>query len=381
VADPVSRAPLAPETLTDPRTVELADVERELANLRCTPLGRAPRQQPMTRACMSNLIVYCDTREQLGQLPREFSDIAKRHPARVIILVGTGEGLDTELDTQISAEITKTSEGEQISSEQIRICASEAGQPRLPSAARSLLIGDLPTSLWWTSTRPPSSSGDFFLELEKMADSVVYDSRGWPDPRGGVISTAAWALGPKRQKLVADLAWLRLRHWRRLVAETFAPHILPGAMEGIDEIEIDHGPHALPMAWLFVGWLAHSLGWSVGRGQVVSQKENVIGFDSAMGRVQIRIRREDEGPPDICRILVKSQPEASTRILGHFQLLENGRLSARIEQGHLRNESIIATPDDPRVVMLTWQLTNRSGQPLFRRALEMATRMAKEIEN
>ena len=335
----------------------------------------------MTRACMSNLIVYCDTREQIAQLPREFSDIAKRHPARVIILVGTGEGLGSELDTQISAEIARTSAGGQISSEQIRICASEAGQPRLPSAARALLIGDLPTSLWWTSTRPPSSSGDFFLELEKMADSVVYDSRGWPDPRQGVISTAAWALGPERQKLVADLAWLRLRHWRRLIAETFAPHILPGALSNIDEIEIDHGPHALPMAWLFVGWLAHSLEWRAGRGKVVSPKQNVVGFDSMNGRVRIAIRREDEGPPDISRILLKSRPDASSEILGHFELLEGGRLRARVEHGSVCTESIVATPDDPRVGMLTWQLTNRSGQPLFRRALEMARRMAKEIES
>jgi len=46
--------------------------------------------------------------------------------------------------------------------------------------------------------------------------------------------------------------------------------------------------------------------------------------------------------------------------------------------GGERKTSVTA-PDDPRAMMLAWQLTNRTGQPIFRNALAMGSVMAKAL--
>ncbi len=41
------------------------------------------------------------------------------------------------------------------------------------SVARSLLIGDLPTTLWWASDRPPVSAGKLFAEFDERLKGLV----------------------------------------------------------------------------------------------------------------------------------------------------------------------------------------------------------------
>src|SRR5947209_3128181 len=82
--------------------------------------------------------------------------------------------------------------------------------------ARSLLLGDLPTSLWWASHEPPPLGGSLFGELEAMTDQVVYSSLSWHDPVRGTLATAAWAAEVDSTIEIADLAWRRLKPWRIL---------------------------------------------------------------------------------------------------------------------------------------------------------------------
>ena len=62
----------------------------------------------------------------------------------------------------------------------------------LPFAVRALLIGDLPTNLWWAAPVPPPFAGPLLYELAEHAQQIVYDSMGWPDPAHGVAATAGW---------------------------------------------------------------------------------------------------------------------------------------------------------------------------------------------
>ena len=61
---------------------------------------------------------------------------------------------------------------------------------RSPSA--SLLIGDLPTNLWWACPTPPPLAGPILDDLAEHAEQVIYDSLGWPDPHRGVAATSTW---------------------------------------------------------------------------------------------------------------------------------------------------------------------------------------------
>lgn len=381
------------ERLAAPRAVDLQHVEAELMKLRleapCTVPeigGHAHDQQPITRACMSNLMVYCETPADADALTSEFALMARRHPARIVLLVGENPDQSQEIVAEISAGLTNVGKRRQISSEQIRLSASPAGRARLASAARPFLIGDLPTALWWNCTTPPPNGGDLFHELDRMATSLVYDSRGWSDPRAGMLATASWALDASKPTLITDLAWMRSRVWRRLFGEALAPHVLPGALAHIESIELRHGPHALPLVWLFVGWLAHCLDWKPVGGKFSSDKTVKMHFQSANRPLVIDITRDDHGPSElhVAKVSSRGAGVGASKIEVEFEALDAERVAIRVDNpgvntGCPRTENFVSAPDEPVVLMLAWQLANRSGQPEFRNALNIARLLAKEF--
>ena len=394
MANPVS-VRLEYETLAAPRAVPLAHVEEELIRLRLEAMvsvsdtgAVAQEQQPMTRACMSNLIVYCDDPKVADALPVQIGLMARHHPARVVLLVDNTPDQSQEIVAKISVGLTHLGKRPQISSEQIRLSAPLGGHGRLPSAARPFLIGDLPTALWWNTNKPPGSGGELFSELERMATSIVYDSRGWRDPRAGLVSTAAWALGGNHPTLVTDLAWMRTAVWRRLFAEALAPHVLPGALPHIESLQLRHGPHALPMVWLFVGWLAECLDWKPTGGKFTSDKQLKLNFQSAKGPVAIDITRCDEGPAELrqAKIITRGLGMTAPKIEAEFEALDGDRVAIRIGNPQSGcdggvSENIVSTPNEPVVLMLARQLANRTGQPEFRMALKNAQVLAKEFSS
>lgn len=383
------------ETLAAPHPVALQDVEEELMRLRCeapTPLpdtnALSQEAQPMTRACMSNLIVYCDDLEVADALPEQFGLMATRHPARIILLVDNRANQEHEIEAQVSARLSRLGKRPQIISEQIRLTASAEGHGRLAAAARPFLIGDLPTALWWNSNTPPANGSALFTELERMATSVVYDSRGWRDPRAAFIATANWILGGKRPSLITDLAWMRTANWRRLFAEALSPDVLPEALSQIESAQIRHGPHGLPLVWLFVGWLAQCLAWKPTGGQFTSAKQLEMNFQSGSGPVTIDVTREDTGAAELRQARLVTRPLDFTAgpVVADFEALDGHRVAIRIDHPNAArdatlNENYVSVPNEPVVLMLAWQLANRTGQPEFRQALEMARVLAKEFSS
>ena len=51
----------------------------------------------------------------------------------------------------------------------------------------AVLIGDLPTNLWWTAATPPPLAGHLLYDLAENAQQIIFDSIGWTEParRGG----------------------------------------------------------------------------------------------------------------------------------------------------------------------------------------------------
>src|SRR5690606_30556118 len=132
---------------------------------------------------------------------------------------------------------------------------------RLPSVVRPLILGDLPTALWWTGATPPSRGGELFRELAEVASQVIFDSLEWDDQERAFVDTATWSAGVPRGNGVSDLAWTRLGPWRSLVSQALDPAVAPGALDTLLEVEVEHGARTGPQAWLLVGWLADRLRW------------------------------------------------------------------------------------------------------------------------
>ncbi|HKE12931.1 MAG TPA: glucose-6-phosphate dehydrogenase assembly protein OpcA, partial [Myxococcota bacterium] len=135
--------------LTSSRRIDVRAIEHELAALWNEPhagmAGGEPGQELATRACMSNLVIWCATQEEARGLPIEIGAIVEKHPSRVLLLVGEAESAAGGLSASVSALCHPASAGRQICSEHVTLAAPGTGVGRLPSLARPLLIGDLPT--------------------------------------------------------------------------------------------------------------------------------------------------------------------------------------------------------------------------------------------
>ena len=152
-------------------------------------------------------------------------------------------------------------------SEQVTLRADGPGIDHLPFAVRSLLIGDLPTNLWWASHQPPPLAGPILYDLSEHADQVIYDSFGWPEPARGMSATASWLdkfeRGPHegRYRVASDLTWRRLKDWRRIILQAIEPSTVAGSCETVTELAFEHGVHSVMAAWSLASWLTFRLGW------------------------------------------------------------------------------------------------------------------------
>jgi hypothetical protein len=356
------------------RRVDLASIERELA-----ALWDAGEGQPVTRACISNLLVYCGSQAEAERIPEEIAGIVERYPSRVLLLVGEQGASGEPVETFVSAVCHRADARRKICSEHVTVSADRKVVHRLPSIARALLIGDLPTALWWVATEPGPLARGLFFELAAMAhDQIVYDSRGWPDPVRGVIALADWAEQDQAaRKKISDLAWRVLKPWRRLIGQSLDPELVPGALENLREITIEHGPHALPQAWLLIGWLAVRLGWKPEEGKVEPGREVDWGFESASGPVKVRVRRLSEGDPEV-RSLVSVWRTGGREQAMRFSVGAPGMLEAHAE-GSADPPRVISTPSHRRADLVAAQLPKRHRDATLHETLRISRTMAEAL--
>jgi glucose-6-phosphate dehydrogenase assembly protein OpcA len=368
------------EPLSAPRPVDIRAIERELGELWSEPLdgaaGGAPGMEPATRACMSNLVVWCANQEQARGLPIEIGAIVEKHPSRVLLLVGEAESTQPGLSATVSALCHPASAGRQICSEHVTLAAPRDAVKRLPSIALPLLIGDLPTTLWWAAQEPPTAEA-LFDDLAGMADHVIYDSAGWLDPVRGVVSVAGWAMGLETRRVVSDLAWRRGKPWRRLVGQALDPQIAAGALESIDEVEIEHGPHALPQAWFFIGWLAGRLGWQPIDGKVAPGVEVSWGFHSAKTPLRVSVRRLPVGEPELSRVTIRWKSKTGR---GGARFAWDGPERLTVSpQTDATDVRVLSVHRESRAGLVARQIPKRFHDPLFRDTLALSRRMAEAL--
>jgi glucose-6-phosphate dehydrogenase assembly protein OpcA len=210
-----------------------------------------------------------------------------------------------------------------------------------------------------------------------MASHVIYDSEGWLEPVRGVIAMADWADHERGDIIVSDLAWRRLKPWRRLIGQALDPALAPGALEAIDEVVIEHGPHALPKAWLLIGWLACRLGWQPIGGKVAPGVEVTWGFQSKRGEVRVTVRRHPEGDPVLRRMSIGWRGPAG-RTGSVFSLQSAGWISVG-RAGADADQRVLARGDLPRAALVARQLPKLFRDPLFRDTLAVSRTMAEAL--
>ena len=313
--------------------VALRDVEGELT--RRLKAVQGPGMTPVHRAHMSNLVIFCDDSGGADAVEALIPAIVAAHPARVLLAVGEPGVESREVSATLHVRALRAGEGPRVYSEQITLRAAGRGVDHLPYAVRGLLIGDLPTNVWWASHTPPPLAGPLLHDLAERAQQVIFDSLAWIEPNRGVYATSGWLAkfehepGSGKLRIASDLNWRRLKTWRRLMSQALDPASAPGAIGSITEVAMEHGPHAVTQAWQLASWLASRLGWKVQGGRVQEGVELSWQLIAPHGPLRLRIRRRESGPAEVSRVRITCMLEGVPTALAFED--EDGRLSARPE--------------------------------------------------
>jgi glucose-6-phosphate dehydrogenase assembly protein OpcA len=361
--------------------VPLRDVERELH--RQAKILQGPGEMPVLRARMSNLVIFCNSAEAAAQLDQNLPDVGAVHPARVLLLIGERGAGERPLQAEVCVRPIRMESRRFAFIEQVTLRAGGAGVDHLPFAVRSLLIGDLPTNLWWAAAVPPPLAGPLLHELGEHAQQILYDSIGWPDPTRGVSATGSWLEQVERAdhgtgwRVASDLNWRRLKYWRRLVTQALDPVSAPGAAETATELLVEHGPHAVVQAWMLASWLSLRLGWKHQGGKVEPGRQIDWRFTSPRGTAWVRVRRLGEGPPEVCRVRLACQLEGKP---GAMNLAAEGpqRLAIHLE-GVEAAPRTLTVPPTAAAELVGRQLNDRERDPVFRESMAVAQVMAQSL--
>ena len=358
---------------TELLSVDPAMIEKSLIATWAT-LNQQSSCGAVTRAAMSNLIIYCDGEEQARHAVEHVAEIVEGHPARVLLLVAEAQA-DHELSARIAVHYRCISAATQLCGEYVELHFDPLAMERAASVVRSLLIGDLPTALWWFSTTPPALSGAVFGVLANMVHQIIYDSIGWLQPIRSVRAMARWV--KDGETVVFNLVWRRLKPWRRILAQTLDPSVSPQALAGLELVELEHGPHALPMAWLLVGWLAARLGWQARSGR--AHKDNWIEweFRSSHAPVVVRIRRYESGPPQIESFKLTWREVNNNK--GHARYRHEGNLLRLDSEGSSLPPAVMPVLNPHIEQMIVAQLAHRAVDTLFQQAVAVVDTMAKVL--
>ncbi|MGF1582940.1 MAG: glucose-6-phosphate dehydrogenase assembly protein OpcA [Gemmataceae bacterium] len=357
--------------------VPLGNVEKEL-NRRIQKMQEATSDSVL-RSRMSNLVVYCDNLDLAGQVDQMVTDIVSLHPARVLLLLGLTNAAGGALTTTVTTRCHPVSNGRALCSEQVTVRAVGTSVKKLPFVVRGLLVGDLPTNLWWAASQAPPLDGVLFHDLAESAEQVVYDSMGWPDPARGMLSVINWmtqleaARSGARWRLAADLNWRRLKYWRRILTQALDPQVAQGFLNTIREVQIDHGPHAVIQAWLVVSWLAARLGWEVQGGKVQPNVEMSWQCRTSEGLVRIVIRRVESEEHAIHKIHIASEAYSYD-----FAVDGSRRLSV-VPTGGGAAPRTVTVPPQPLPQLVGRELSDRDRDPGFRESLEVAKKLAQSV--
>jgi glucose-6-phosphate dehydrogenase assembly protein OpcA len=372
--------------------VPLRRVEEELARqMQALQGGQGGAEAPMQRACMSNLVVYCDRREQAEEVASQVPEIVASHPARVLLLLGDSASAADTPQASGSNSVTavvlvrrlETGRNHRSFSEQVTLRATGGAVGKLAFAVRALLIGDLPINLWWHSTQPPPLTGPLLYDLAENAQQIIYDSLGWLEPARAVAATSSWltqfqqGLPGGRWRVASDLNWRRLKFWRRMLNQALDEAAAPGATTTATELLVEHGPHAVVQAWELVSWLTSQLGWRVQAGNVQEGTEIAWRFETPHGVVRVRIRRLPQGPPEVLLLRLTCK-------LGGAP----GAVVIRLEESRrlvVEQEGVTAAPRTTNVQpqalteLVSRQLSDRERAPVFDQSMAVAQELATSL--
>lgn len=220
----------------------------------------------LTRACTLNLIVYTTELSDSAHLADILDEVARRHPARTLLLVTDRDSTETRLAAYVATRCQILgARTKQVCGEQITIEVAGNAVDLAASAIAPLLVPDVPVFLWWDDI--PHQDDQLFSRILAMTDRAVIDSAAFDNPYDDLLKLDT--LMRNGDSLISDLNWGRLTSWRSLTASfwdvaDYRPHL-----DNIDKVIVEFQPPGVAsdqvalQPLLLVGWIASRLSWKL----------------------------------------------------------------------------------------------------------------------
>jgi Glucose-6-phosphate dehydrogenase subunit len=126
-----------------------------------------------------------------------------------------------------------------------------------------------------------------------------------------------------------------------------------------------------------MSWLASMLGWQVLTGKVRPGVEIAWRFAAAHGEPRIRIRRLDQGPPEIRRVHITCRLEGKPVTL-NLVAESDSRLAILLE-GVDAAARTVNVPKRTPADLIGRQLSDREPDPVFRESMAVAQVFARSV--
>lgn len=211
--------------------------------------GEGDDDVEVARSLAINFVGVADVADE-ANLRTAVERLHRRTPCRAFLLLvdDNAEAVHAEV-----AATTRFASGRQdILVEEIALRLPPGGFDPMPGLVRPLLVNDLPSHLFWASGWPRAERA--FDDLAALCDHVVVDTRRFASP---AVELAHLTRRRDAGIRITDLTWLRLRPWRRALAEAYER--TPQAVGKATRVRIVHGAAALSAAMLLGEWLTARL--------------------------------------------------------------------------------------------------------------------------
>ena len=229
--------------------VTAGEVEAAISSLRHVQARAALRANVLT------LVVVVDSPEEAIAALATVHELETRHPSRTIVCVvghheprppeGTVPPPSGRSGRDASVKVHSLQAGDRaVAFEDVVLTIRGQGRHHLDSVVEPFTLPDVPMVVWLPARLP--SVGD---PLMAAANRVVVDSRALAEQGSGVLSSSAVLV---RRLPVADLSWVRLAPWRRLLAGLFEARVARPFAAGVERVEVagNEGPRHLLGGWL-----------------------------------------------------------------------------------------------------------------------------------
>lgn len=210
----------------------------------------------VVRMPVINIVAACVDVEAADLASQAVGRIGARHPARAIIVVAEPDA-DAAIEADIALQSSTTAHSA-VYAEQVRLHVGGEAAYHLASVVTPLLVPDIPVHLWLIGTPPLRQA--FGQDAVAICEMLIIDSGAYADPAttlttlSGELSAAGDAIA------LCDLAWERVRLWRRLLAQSFDGERMRGFLRGTQRVDVECcGQDVSAQAWLLAGWLQSRL--------------------------------------------------------------------------------------------------------------------------